>query len=159
MLVYIHSMYHMCVICDESLLSYMYIRFFCIICCILSFVIIYNIQILYHDYFILCFINLIYDKFTFILTLPNLILRYVIIMSVCVTHLRDDNVCQGLAAHEEFLGPLVLQGLLVVLKVVLDAVVDVGDLADVKPAVLIDTKHWCHKLNTKHIITTGGHIW
>ena len=55
------------------------------------------------------------------------------------TYLGNDDVRQRLGAHEELVGALVLQGLLVVLQVVLDAVVDVGDLADLKlPALQLE---------------------
>ena len=46
-------------------------------------------------------------------------------------YLWDDKIGKGLGAQEQLLGALKLQGLLVVLQVVLDAVVDVGDLANV----------------------------
>ena len=61
----------------------------------------------------------------------------------CLTHththtkyLRYYDISQSLRAHEQLIGSLILQRLLVVLKVILDAVVDVRYLADLKVAVL-----------------------
>lgn len=51
-------------------------------------------------------------------------------------NLWNNDVSQGFGTHEQFLCSVVLQRLLVVLQVVLDAVVDVRDLADLKLAAL-----------------------
>ena len=54
-------------------------------------------------------------------------------------YLGYDDVRQGLGAHEELMSTFILQGLLVVLEVILDAVVDVRDLADLKlPALQLE---------------------
>lgn len=51
-------------------------------------------------------------------------------------YLWNDDVCQSFGAGVQLLSLVKLQDLLIVLEVVLDAVVDVRDLVDIKVTVL-----------------------
>lgn len=55
-----------------------------------------------------------------------------LILKETLHYLWNYDVCKCLGAHEELLSTVVLKCLLVVLKVILDAVINVGDFANFK---------------------------